>query len=387
MSASLRFLAMAVVVWAGVRAATLGALPGTEGFTLGRAAADEPRVAATNADVPGIVPTEFAAIEPPGAELAQPAEMQTMPYGMTPPAQFAASPGAMNGAMPIYYYPVPPPAAVSYYHTAALPAPRRQRLTSIDPEPAPVFYAPIPQLDDWPLSRMASAAMPARRSATTAAQQSMPQAATAARLDRLQLSAWALLRGRPGPSGLATGGTLGGSQAGARLTYNISPLLAGSLRSSSPVGGARGGELAAGLRLKPFRSIPVAMTIERRQAIGKLGGGRSAFAAFLEGGVYQRPIAWGFALDAYAQAGVVGMRRRDLFADGGATLTRPLFGRYAAGFGMWGGVQPGLYRVDAGPRVSMRLRDNMRVHLDYRYRVAGNAEPGSGPVVTLAADF
>ena len=170
--------------------------------------------------------------------------------------------------------------------------------------------------------------------------------------------------GGPGPSSLATGGTLGGSQAGARLTYNFSPLLAASLRSSSPVGGARGGELAAGVRLTPFRSIPVSLTAERRQAIGSLGGGRSAFALFLEGGVYQRPIAWGFDLDAYAQAGVVGMRRRDLFADGGATLTRPLFGRYSAGFGMWGGVQPGLYRVDAGPRVSMRVRNNMRVHLD-----------------------
>ena len=30
MSASLRFLAMAVVVWAGVRAATLGAIPGAD---------------------------------------------------------------------------------------------------------------------------------------------------------------------------------------------------------------------------------------------------------------------------------------------------------------------------------------------------------------------
>ena len=383
MSASLRFLAMAVVVWSGVRAATLGALPGTEGFTLGRAIAAEPRIAA---NVPAIVPTEFASLEPAGAEMMQPATMPTMPYG-TPPPQFATAPGAMNGAMPIYYYPVAAPAAVTYYHTARLPAPRRRELTPIEAEPA-VFYAPIPQLDDWPLSRMASAAMPARRSSTSSdGQQSMPQAARIARVDRLQLSAWALLRGRPGPSSLATGGTLGGSQAGARLTYNISAMLAASVRSSSPVGGARGGELAAGLRVTPFRSIPVALTVERRQAIGKLGGGRSAFALFLEGGVYQRPIAWGFELDAFAQAGVVGMRRRDLFADGGYTLTKPLFGRYAAGFGMWGGVQPGLYRVDAGPRVSMRVRNNMRVHLDYRYRLAGNAEPGSGPVVTLAADF
>ena len=84
---------------------------------------------------------------------------------------------------------------------------------------------------------------------------------------------------------------------------------------------------------------------------------------------------------------MVGARRRNLFADGGFTLTKPLFGRYSAGFGLWGGVQPGIYRVDAGPRVSMRVRGNMRVHLDWRQRLAGSAEPGSGPALTLAADF
>jgi hypothetical protein len=35
----------------------------------------------------------------------------------------------------------------------------------------------------------------------------------------------------------------------------------------------------------------------------------------------------------------------------------------------------------------MRLRNNLRVHLDYRQRLAGNSLPGSGPAVTLAGDF
>jgi len=382
MSASLRFLAMAVVGWAGIRAATLGALPGTEAFTLGRAEAPARPVAASN--VPAIVPTEFPALEPAGSEMMQSAAAEAIP-ALQPAPLFARAPGPAAGPMPIYYYPVSIPGGAPYVQ-ASLPAPRRGRLTQIAPEPAAVFYAPIPELDEWPLSRMASASMPARRSATTMPQQSLPQAALKARMDRLQLSAWALLRGRPGPSSLATGGTLGGSQAGARLTYNLSPLIAASLRTSSPVGGARGGEVAAGVRFTPFRSIPVSLTAERRQAIGSTGG-RSAFALFVEGGVYQRPIAWGFALDTYAQAGVVGARRRDLFADGGFTLTKPLFGRFSAGFGVWGGVQPGLYRVDVGPRVSMKVRNNMRVHLDWRQRLAGNAEPGSGPALTLAADF
>ena len=380
MSASLRFLAMAVVGWAAIRAATLGAFPGTEAFTLGRAPAPPRTVSASASGVTAIVPTEFAAIEPAGNDVLQSASATAAMAGAPPVPAAAPTP------IPIYYYPVSTPGGAPYIQ-AALPAPRRGRLAQIAPEPAAVFYAPIPQLDEWPLSRMASASMPLRRSSTTLPQQSLPQAALKARLDRLQLSAWALLRGRPGPASLANGGTLGGSQAGARLTYYVTPMFAASLRSSTPVGGARGGEIAAGVRVTPFRSIPLSLTAERRQAIGATGGGRSAFALFIEGGVYQRPMPWGMVLDAYAQAGVVGARRRDLFADGGLTFSKAVFGRYSAGFGLWGGVQPGLYRVDIGPRVSMRVRNSMRVHLDWRQRVAGNAAPGSGPAVTLSADF
>ena len=68
-------------------------------------------------------------------------------------------------------------------------------------------------------------------------------------------------------------------------------------------------------------------------------------------------------------------------------MSRPVWGRFSAGFGVWGGYQPGLYRVDAGPRISMRVRDNISVHLDWRQRLAGDAAPGSGPALTLAADF
>lgn len=376
MSASLRFLAFAIVGWTAIRAATLGAFPGTEAFTLGRAAAP-PRTAAA-AGVPAIVPTDFPAIDPVGSDAMQSATAEAMAAAMPAPAPAPT-------AIPFYYYPVSAPGGAPYIQ-ASLPAPRRGRLTHIAPEPAAAFYAPIPQLDDWPLSRMAAASMPVRRSSATMPQQSQPLAALKSR-DRLQLSAWALLRGRPGPASLATGGMLGGSQAGTRLTYSVTPMLAASLRGSTPVGGARGGEIAAGVRITPFRSIPISLTAERRQAIGRTGGGRSAFAMFIEGGLYQRPMPWGFALDAYAQAGVVGARSRDLFADGALTFTRPMFGRYSAGFGIWGGIQPSLSRVDVGPRVSMRIRNNMRVHLDWRQRVAGNAEPGSGPALTLAADF
>ena len=75
------------------------------------------------------------------------------------------------------------------------------------------------------------------------------------------------------------------------------------------------------------------------------------------------------------------------FIDGAATATRPVYRNYSAGFGVWGAAQPGVARLDAGPRVTMKVRDNVNLHLDYRYKLVGNAQPGSGPVLTLAGDF
>ena len=45
------------------------------------------------------------------------------------------------------------------------------------------------------------------------------------------------------------------------------------------------------------------------------------------------------------------------------------------------------FALDAGPRLTMKVRDNVRVHADWRQKLAGNAEPGSGPALTLAGDF
>jgi hypothetical protein len=210
------------------------------------------------------------------------------------------------------------------------------------------------------------------------------------KIDRLQLAMWALLRqqqpGLAAPSSLANGGQLGGSQAGARLIYNFTRQIAATLRFANEIG-RRGGEVAAGVRVQPLVSVPVWVTAERRQQLGQYGGGRNAFAFFFEGGVYQRPMPWQFNLDAYLQGGVVGLHSRDAFVDGGLAVTRPVYKNFSAGLGVWGGAQPGIYRVDAGPRVSMQVRKNVKVHLDYRQRLAGSAQPGSGPAVTLATDF
>jgi len=251
--------------------------------------------------------------------------------------------------------------------------------------PAAARYAgSTSTLDQWPLASIARgpSAPPARRAQTPA-----ELIRTIPGIDRLSMSGWAMMRRDPGSASLATNGQLGGSQAGARLLWRFDPRLAASLRSSAPIGGVqRSAELAAGLRFQPFARIPIALTAERRQSFGP-DKGRSVFALFAEGGVYDRPIVAGFNLDAYLQAGVVGIRDHAMFVDGSATLTRPLWRQFSAGFGVWGGAQPGLARLDAGPRASMRIGRSMRVHLDYRHRFIGQAAPGSGPVVTLAGDF
>jgi hypothetical protein len=151
--------------------------------------------------------------------------------------------------------------------------------------------------------------------------------------------------------------------------------------------GRRGGEVAAGVRVRPLVDIPVWLTAERRQAVGRYGGGRNAWAVFLEGGMYDRPLPWRFSFDTYLQAGVVGMKSRDWFVDGAFSVTRPVYRNFSAGFGVWGAAQPGLSRLDVGPRVSMKVRNNLKVHLDWRQKVAGNARPGSGPALTLSGDF
>jgi hypothetical protein len=203
--------------------------------------------------------------------------------------------------------------------------------------------------------------------------------------ERLSISSWAMMRNQAGSDSLANGGQLGGSQAGARLLWRFDPHLSASLRASAPINSQRGVEGAIGLRYQPLIKIPVAFTLERRHAFRDYG--QSAFALFAEGGVYGRPMPWGATLDSYIQGGVVDFNNPDWFVDGQAAVSRPIWRNLSAGLGVWGGAQPGLGRLDVGPRASLRIGNRMRVHLDYRYQLVGNAAPGSGTVVTLAGDF
>lgn len=373
MSASLRFLGLAVLAWAGVRAASLGLIPGTKDLAPPAEAATAPIAAVARTELPPPPPSM-----PPG-----PAASPYAAYGYGGYGGYPAYPAYPQPVAVHYYYPVP----------AALPRGMRSETQARHSGWDEVMPTPRPLFDGWgvaerpPDTKLAAATIETR--SAPLASSTIPGSAgapVAKRFDRLQLSAWAMLRGSWGPGALATGGTLGGSQAGARLTYHLSPAIAASLRSSSSVGGVRYAEVAAGVRWKPLADIPVALNLERRVALNRWGG-RNAFALFAEGGLYQTPVLGIANLDLYAQGGVVGLKSRDLFFDAGAAFTRPVWKRFSAGLGLWGGMQPGLYRVDAGPRLTYDVGRGIRVHADYRQRLAGEAMPSSGPALTIAGDF
>jgi hypothetical protein len=185
---------------------------------------------------------------------------------------------------------------------------------------------------------------------------------------------------------LAPAGMLGGSQVGARLRYRVKPALSLTARLSTPLRRPQGAEAALGLEWQPARALPLRLLAERRQAIGREG--RNALAATLHGGVSERPLPLGLRLDAYAQAGAVGLRSRDLFAEGTARIGVPLGSRAGLGAAAWGATQPGARRLDLGPSASFRLPAvRATLFTDWRFRLAGNARPGSGPALTLWTDF
>lgn len=203
---------------------------------------------------------------------------------------------------------------------------------------------------------------------------------------RLRADAW--LVARPGGGDTLAFGQLGASQAGVRVTYALDPArrVALSGRVSAPLRG-RGREAAAGLDWQPL-PLPVHLLAEARVPLD--GGGMLPAVQLIGGGAVRLPLA--LQAEGYAQAGVVA--ERGGFADGSLRVARSILSlgraRVDAGAGSWGAVQRGLARVDVGPTAGVTLpigTATVRVGVDYRFRVAGQARPGSGPAVTVGSSF
>ncbi|RZV52179.1 MAG: hypothetical protein EX258_02550 [Sphingomonadaceae bacterium] len=347
MSRPTGFLAMVIAGWVVLRVATAGYYPGAFAKPLDPI----PLVAAASA--------QDAAPERSVKTIYVPYPVYIAPGAATSPS---------------------PPAAAAF----ARPAGRARTMASSPPRAIAVDPTPWSlSAGGRPFSIIATALPPPRQGPASPMKPGFAPPA----FDRWQLTGWGLFRDDASGQSLAPAGMLGGSQAGARLTYRFNSNFAVSARASAPANSdTQGGEIALGIRYTPFAGVPLSIAAERRQRIGT-SGGRNDFALFAEGGVWNQAIAAGVEANAYLQGGAVGIEERDLFVDGALTLTRPLIANIDGGIGVWGGAQPGLSRLDIGPRLSMPLYNGVKLHLDWRQQVAGDADPGSGPVVSLGADF
>ncbi|HEY0624462.1 MAG TPA: hypothetical protein VGD28_15435, partial [Sphingomonas sp.] len=179
-------------------------------------------------------------------------------------------------------------------------------------------------------------------------------------------------------------------QAGLRIAYHPgSGRIALFARLTAPLAG-RGSEAAAGIEWQPM-AAPVRIVAEYRAGLGGVPGGP---AVGVVASAYAVPLPLDFSLEAYGQAGAVARARIDPFADGALRVTRQVATaggtRIDVGAGAWGAAQRGAARLDIGPSAvaSVPLGDSaLRVALDWRERVAGDARPGSGPALSVGADF
>jgi hypothetical protein len=165
------------------------------------------------------------------------------------------------------------------------------------------------------------------------------------------------------------------------------------LRGSAALAGSRERELAVGVSARPLAGVPVRLVAEARASDAAQGIRlRPAAYAVTEFPPLELPL--GVRGEAYLQGGYVGGAFATAFADGQARVERSLFRaggvEVSTGIGAWGGAQKGSARLDIGPTaaVSFSLGDARgRLAADYRIRVAGDAEPASGPALTVSAGF
>lgn len=221
---------------------------------------------------------------------------------------------------------------------------------------------------------------------------------------RWSADGWVLLRGPGAPAAFAAGTAgYGGSQAGAVLRYRLAPgsarrstlyLRVSSALPTTGTGAPPSREAAAGVALRPVPRVPVAVQVEARvQDDG--GTVRVRPAVLVVSELPPQSLPLGATAEVYAAAGYVAGSGATPFYDAQLEVTRPVLRlpgttELRLGAGAWAGGQRGAHRVDVGPRAEVPLRLGAvaaRVAIDYRLRLAGSAQPGSGPALTLSAGF
>lgn len=226
----------------------------------------------------------------------------------------------------------------------------------------------------------------------------------AGRNDRWSLNAWGFFRQGSGAAPISQGRvpTYGASQVGAKLAYRIAPssrhdprLFVRAYRALIENGES---EVATGASARLLAKLPLRLAGEVRFT-DTPGGARFRPAAYAFTEIPPISLPARFSLEAYAQGGYVGGTGATPFADGQATITRPLTdfsvgslgnARLSFGSGIWGGAQEGASRVDIGPtmRLDMSIgKTPARISVDVRQKVAGDAAPESGVAATVSTRF
>lgn len=191
---------------------------------------------------------------------------------------------------------------------------------------------------------------------------------------------------------------LGGGQSGGGIAWTLDPLarrpVAAVARYNAATGadGAidnRTSQAAFGVRWRPVKGVSI--SAERLVAIGI--SARDDWALRVAAGAdgNRGRIEW----NGYGEAGVLGAG--DVFAGAQARAGVRIFrlGKTSvlAGTGAWASLQTGgtiSGRFDLGPSLTAHAsiwRIPVELSADWRFRVAGNALPGSGPVMTLSTGF
>lgn len=222
--------------------------------------------------------------------------------------------------------------------------------------------------------------------------------------DRWSLDAWAFWREGSGAEVRTPGGvpTYGASQAGAVLRYAISPNSAtrprAYLRAYSSLQGDTEQEVAAGLSARSLKRLPLRLHVEGR-ALHSGGQTSARAAAFVTTEIPPVKLPASLRAEVYGQAGYVTGASATPFADGQLHIMREMAGfdlaaakdtKFKIGAAAFAGAQKGAKRFDIGP--SVRLETHIadtpaRLSVDWRQRIAGDAEPGSGLALTLSTRF
>ncbi len=343
-----------------------------------------------------LIPAVEGVGEPLAAERAEAQTSEALLARLAPGHRVARSSSTADHAVDALPY-VPPrgPDAMMRSGVGAQPANERVVLAAL---PQSRIGRPDRDMPGWRQAESGNVAGPAAGRAMDMERYARVSAAAGSRSaapSPWSGTAWMLWRPEMA-GGLAQAPLLGGSQLGARLDYRIASGGLGQIglygRVSRALTGAPSEEAALGVTLRPART-PVTMLAERRQRVGR--SGRNGFALLVAGGVGPREVAHRLAVEGYAQAGVVGLPGLDGFADGKASVGYRLsperaVARVTLGGSVSGSVQTGASRLDIGPEMSLHLpagAATIRLSVEWRERILGDARPARGPAITLVSGF